>query len=167
MIQLVANLLKLLNSEAEPAQISLALCLSMVLGFTPLFSLHNLIILFVVCVVRVNLSAFLLGWAVFSGIAWLLDPLFHGLGNWALTLPALEGIWTAFYNISLFRLARFNNTVVMGSLITALVLFAPLFLVLNRLITSYRGHLLAWVSKSRLMHIFKASKIYDVYKALA
>jgi uncharacterized protein (TIGR03546 family) len=167
MIQLVANLLKLLNSEAEPAQISLALCLSMVLGFTPLFSLHNLIILFVVCVVRVNLSAFLLGWAAFSGIAWLLDPLFHGLGQWALTLPALEGFWTALYNTSLFRLARFNNTVVMGSLITALALFAPFFLAFNRLITGYRDHLVALVNKSRLMQIFKASKIYDVYKALA
>jgi len=167
MIQLVANLLKLLNSEAEPAQISLALCLSMVLGFTPLFSLHNLIILFAVCVVKVNLSAFLLGWAVFSGIAWLGDPLFHGLGNWILTLPALEGLWTALYNISLFRLARFINTVVMGSLISALVLFVPLLLVFNRLITAYRDKLLALVNKSRLMQIFKASKIYDVYKALA
>ena len=167
MIQLVANLLKLLNSEAEPAQISLALCLAMVLGFTPLFSLHNLIILFAVCVIRVNLSAFLLGWAVFSGMAWLLDPLFHALGTQVLTLPALNGTWTALYNISLFRLARFNNTVVMGSLITALVLFVPLFLVLNRLITAYRAHLLAWVDKSRLMKIFKASKIYTVYKALA
>ncbi|WP_300668462.1 TIGR03546 family protein [Desulfoluna sp.] len=167
MIQLVANLLKLLNSEAEPAQISLALCLAMVLGFTPLFSLHNLIILFIICVVRVNLSACLLGWAIFSGIAWLIDPLFHGLGHWILTLPSLEGLWTSLYNLSLFRLARFNNTVVMGSLLTALVLFVPLFLVTNRLIAGYRTHLLAWVDKSRLMKIFKASKIYDVYKALA
>jgi len=167
MIQLIANLLKLLNSEAEPDQISLALCLAMVLGFTPLFSLHNLLILLAVCVVRVNLSAFLLGWAVFSGMAWLLEPLFHGLGNWILTLPTMEGTWTALYNIALFRLARFNNTVVMGSLITSLALFVPLLMVLNRLITAYRAHLLAWVDKSRLMQIFKASKIYDVYKALA
>lgn len=167
MIQLIANLLKVLNSEAEPDQISLALCLAMVLGFTPLFSLHNLIILFAVCVVRVNLSAFLLGWGVFSGMAWLLDPLFHGLGHGVLTLPALEGTWTALYNIALFRLARFNNTVVMGSLLVSLLLVVPLFVGINRLITAYRAHLLAWVDKSRLMQIFKASKVYDAYKALA
>lgn len=167
MIQLIANLLKLLNSEAEPAQISLAICLSMVLGFTPLFSLHNLIILFAVCVVRVNLSAFLLGWALFSGIAWVVDPLFHGLGTWVLTLPSLESLWTTLYNTALFRLTGFNNTVVMGSLLTSLILFLPLFLLLNRLIFGYRDHLLALVSKSRLMQIFKASKIYDAYKTLA
>lgn len=167
MIQLVANLLKLLNSETEPAQISLALCLAMVLGFTPLLSMHNLIVLFLVCVVRVNLSAFLLGWALCSGIAWAIDPLFHALGTWVLTLPALHETWTSLYNIPLFRLARFNNTVVMGSLTASLALFIPLFFALNLLVRNYRVHLLTWVDKSRLMQIFKASKVYDIYKALA
>ena len=35
MIDAVARLLKVLNSETEPGQISLALCLSMIAGFTP------------------------------------------------------------------------------------------------------------------------------------
>ena len=167
MIQVIANVLKLLNSEAEPAQISMALCLSLIVGLTPLFSLHNLLVLFAVCVIRVNLSAFLLGWVLFSGVAWLADPIFHGLGNWVLTLPALEGLWTTLYNTALFRLAHLNNTVVIGSLVTSMVLFVPLLLILNHLITAYREHLLAMVAKSRLMQIFKASKIYGVYKTLA
>lgn len=72
----LAKFLRVLNSETDPAQISLAFCFSMVAGLTPLFSLHNLPILFLVLVLRVNLSAFLLGFAFFSGIAYLLDPLF-------------------------------------------------------------------------------------------
>ncbi len=167
MIELIANLLKILNSETEPIQISLALCLSMVLGLTPLFSPHNLLVLFAVCVIRVNISAFLLGWALFSGIAWVADPLFHALGTLVLTEPSLQTLWTALYNASAFRLTRFNNTLVMGSLFSAILLFIPLLLLLNRLILAYREHLLTLIGKSRFMQIFKASKIYDIYKSLA
>ena len=167
MIELIANLLKILNSETEPTQISLAICLSMVLGLTPLLSPHNLLVLFAVCVIRVNISAFLLGWALFSGIAWIADPLFHTLGTVVLTEPSLQHLWTALYNTSAFRLTRFNNTLVMGSLFSALLLFGPLLLLLNRLIIGYREHLLTLISKSRLMQMFKASKIYDIYKSLA
>ncbi len=77
MIKLLAKLLRVLNSETDPGQISLGLCFAMIAGLTPLLSLHNLVVLLLVCILRVNLSAFLLGLAVFTGIAYLLDPLFH------------------------------------------------------------------------------------------
>ena len=43
MIQMVAKVLKILNSESDPGQISLALCFAMVAGLTPFFSLHILL----------------------------------------------------------------------------------------------------------------------------
>ena len=80
MLQAIAKLLKVLNSESEPGQISLAVCLAMVIGLTPFYSLHNLLVLLLVFLLRVNVSAFILGFIVFSGAAFLLDPLFHNLG---------------------------------------------------------------------------------------
>ncbi|MCA9481390.1 MAG: DUF2062 domain-containing protein, partial [Nitrospira sp.] len=77
MIKLLAKLLRVLNSETEPGQISLGFGLAMIAGLTPLLSLHNLLVLLLVCVLRVNLSAFLLGLALCTGIAYALDPLFH------------------------------------------------------------------------------------------
>ena len=126
MIAMLAKLLKMLNSEAEPHQISAGFCLAMIAGFTPLWSLHNLLVLFFALILRVNLSAFLLGWVVFSGVAYLLDPIFHALGYKILTIEGLTGLWTTLYNMPLFRLAHFNNTVLMGSLIVSLILFVPL-----------------------------------------
>lgn len=166
MLKLIAKFLKVLNSDAEPAQISLALCFAMIAGLTPLTSLHNILILLLVCLLRANLAAFLLGLFIFTGLAYLLDPLFHQLGLLLLTLAPLKPLWTSLYNITLFRLANFNNSIVMGSLVFSLVLFGPLYLLLNQLITRYRVHLRHWVEKSRLMKLFMASKLYNVYKTV-
>jgi uncharacterized protein (TIGR03546 family) len=163
MLRAVAKVLSTLNSETEPGQISLAFCLAMIAGFTPLFSLHNLLVILLVLLLRVNLSTFILGLVFFSGIAYLLDPLFHLIGLAVLTTSALEGLWTALYNMTLFRLEKFNNSIVMGSLLFSAVLFVPLYLVSNQIILRYRQHVLGWVQKSRIMRAFKASKLYRLY----
>jgi uncharacterized protein (TIGR03546 family) len=167
MLRLIAKLLKVLNSESDPSQISLAFCLAMVLGLTPFYSLHNILILFLVLVLRVNLSAFILGWAFFSGVAYLLDPLFNRLGLWLLTLGSLQGLWTSLYNTTVFRLEKFYNSVVMGSLFFSIVLFIPLYSASNIGIRRYRDHVLAWIEKTRVMKLLKASKLYHMYQTVS
>lgn len=167
MIKMIAKVLRLLNSEAEPHQLSLALCFAMVAGFTPLYSLHNLLVLLLVLLLRVNLSAFILGLGFFSGFAYLLDPLFHRLGLSILQAQAFEGIWTAFYNTAIMRFARFNNSILMGSLVFSALFFVPLFLSLNQFIRKYRDHILSRIQKMRIMQAIKASKIYTVYQSLS
>jgi uncharacterized protein (TIGR03546 family) len=167
MIEIIARTLKILNSESEPGQISLALCLAMIAGLTPLYSLHNLLVVFLVLILRVNLSAFLLGWLFFSAIAYLLDPLFHSIGLNVLTAGFFEPLWTALYNLTLLRLARFNNTIVMGSLLFSLVTFIPLYILSNFLIVKYRDHILSWIRNTRIMTAIKASKFYNAYERLS
>ena len=167
MIEAVANLLKVLNSETEPGQISLAFCLSMIIGFTPVLSVHNLIVLFLALALRVNLSAFGLGWAFFSAVAYLLDPVFHIIGLKLLTAASLKAMWTSLYNTTWFRLDRLHNTVVMGSLVFSLVLFVPAFAVFNLIIRRYREHILAWVKKTQLLKAIQASKFYSVYQSVS
>lgn len=167
MFRTLAKLLQVLNSETAPGQISLGVVLGMVMGFTPFFTLHNLLILLVVLVLRVNVSAFLLGLALFSALAYSLDPLFHALGLALLHAEALQELWTAFYNTAIGRLEHFNNTVVLGSLVVALGLFVPLLLLMNKLITHYRTHVPAWFKNSRLVTMFKASHFYTVYQSVA
>lgn len=167
MLRTVAKFLKILNSDAEPGQISLGFAFAVIAGFTPLMSLHNLIVLLFVLFLRVNLSAFLLGLALFSALAFALDPLFHRLGLAILTLPALNQFWTALYNWTLWRLERFNNSIVMGSLVVSLALFAPMVVVGNRLVVKYREHVLRWVMSSRIMQAFQASKLFGYYQSVS
>ncbi len=167
MLRLLARLLKALNSESEPGQISLALCFSMICGLTPLFSPHNLIVLFLALLLRVNLSGFLVGLAVFSGISYALDPLFHRIGLALLTAENLEGLWTSLYNTTFFRLDRFNNSIVMGSLVVSLIAFIPGYILFNSLIRAYRERVMEWVRKSRVAVAIKSSKFYQIYRTVS
>ena len=63
MIAMLAKLLKALNSDSAPGQIALAFALGLITGLTPLCSLHNLIVVFFACIIRLNFSAFLLATA--------------------------------------------------------------------------------------------------------
>jgi len=167
MLTMLAKLLKVLNSEADPAQIGLAFSFAMLSGFLPFFSPLNAIVLLLVLLIRMNLSAYLLGTGFFAGIAYLLDPLFSRIGLALLTAAPLEGLWTAMYNSTIWRIQRFNNTVAMGGFAFGVLFFVPLFLLSNALIRQYRERLLSWVRKSRLMQIIMASKFYGVYEKVS
>jgi uncharacterized protein (TIGR03546 family) len=164
MIQLLAKLLKVLNSENDPAQISLAFSLSMFSGFIPFFTPINLVVLFLVLALRVNLSSYLLGMAFFSAIAYILDPLFHPIGLAVLTAAPLQGLWTTMYNSTIWRIQNFNNSVVMGGFVFSLLFFIPLLLASNALIRRYRQHVLAWVRRTPLMKMILASDLYQYYQ---
>jgi len=167
MLTILAKIFKILNSETEPLQISLALCFALVAGLTPLWSLHNILVLLLVLLLRVNLATFILAWIGFSGIAYLLDPVFHRLGYQILTAASMQSLWTSLYNSTLWRLTSFNNSLLMGSLLTAIILFIPLFLMSNLVIRKYRDHILAWVMKSRIVQALRASKFYQIYQSVS
>ena len=167
MLEALAKLLAVLNSETEPGQITLGFCFAMVAGFPPLWSLHNILVLLLVLLLRVNLSAFLLGLGFFSAVAFTLDPLFHRLGLAVLTASSLEPLWTALYNQTLWRLEQFNDSIVMGSLLVSLVLFVPLLFTGNALIVRYRVHVLAWVQRMRIMKWLKVTQFWRLYERVS
>ncbi len=98
MLRLTIKVFKALNSNESPWQISLGIIFGSILGLTPFLSLHNLVILFLVLVINMNVSMVIVSCAVFSLIAYALDPLFHQLGFAVLTSPGLEGFWTQFFS---------------------------------------------------------------------
>ncbi len=167
MLTMLAKLLKALNSEASPSQISIAFILGMIIGFTPLGTPHNLLILFLALILKINLTGFLLAWGVFSGFAYLLDPVFNSLGETILTHPDLQSLWSSMYLSDAWRVTRFNNTLVMGSLAVSLIAAIPAYFIFNYLIRQYRDRVLAAIQKSKLMHMLKANRFYRIYSSLS
>lgn len=164
---MIAKLLKVMNSEVSPAQISVGFAAGFIVGLTPLLSLHNLLLLFLVFLFRVNFSAFLLSSAFFSGIAYIADPAMEQLGAALLSSPALQDTWTSLYQQEIWRIAHFNNTLTLGSLVSAVVIAIPMVFISNFLIKKYRSHVLSWVRKSKIGQIIKASRLYRTYNALS
>ena len=155
MLAQITKLIKAFGSDVAPEQISLGIAFAMIVGFTPLWSLHNLLVLFLVMILRVNGAAFMAGIPLFAMLGYVLDPLFHQLGLFLLRLEALNGLWVMMYNSTLWRIEHFNNTIVMGSLVASLLLFVPVYLLAIRLIVQYRSHILAWFEKFKLGRLLK------------
>lgn len=166
MLNLLAKFLKLLNGDASPSQIALGFAFALFVGLTPFFSLHNLIILFLVCVIRVNLSAFLLASAVFTLFAFLIDPISISVGESLLINPDLTQTWTQLYQSDLWRAFKFNHTLLIGSVLVSLILFIPMFFVSRFIISAYRDRLMVWFEKLKISKLVKASKFYKLYEKL-
>lgn len=157
----VLKVFKALNSNARPWQLSLGVVFGMIVGLTPLSSLHNLVVVFLAFIINLNIGLMILSFAFFSGVAYLLDPLFHSLGYSVLTAGALNDFWTQFFSCPVFLLGKLNNSIVMGSLLASLALAAPVFFLFNGVVGQYRDKIQGWLNKYPVLGSLKIAKLYE------
>ena len=112
---------------------------------------------------RVQLGAATLSAFFFKFVAFLLDPAADPLGKWLLEYPALRPTWTILYNMPFVPMTRFNDSIVMGSLVISLLLCPILFFVFRGLIFQYQTKLVQKFEASRAWKAFKATKLHDWY----
>jgi len=164
LLKLIQSLVGALHSEGTPGQLAAGIVLGSFLGLTPLINVHNAVIFALLVLLNVSFAGGMLGWALFVPIGFLLDPLFDWIGHGLLLAPSLRSMWTSLYNMPIMPLTNFNNTVVLGSLVFALVFAIPLFFALRRAVARYRETVGARVRQSRFYQALTASKAYNVYR---
>lgn len=166
MLMMLARFLKALNSESGAWQVAWGFVLGMIIGLTPLFSLHNLIILFFAMSLRINFAGFTLSWVFFSGLAYLFDPLADYIGEALLQAEALQGLWFSLYDSPIARLFQFNHTITLGSFVFALI-FAPIWLFISYyLIVNYRQRVQSWFMKLKVVQTLRGSRFWSTYQRI-
>jgi len=135
-----------------------------IVGLTPFWTLQNLLILMIVILTKVNLNAAFFSIFLFSFVAYLFDPLFHNLGYFLLAqVEALNGLWTALYNMPIAPFTRFYNTIVAGSLLTALIMAFPVYFLGKSGIVWYRKTLGPKVENSKFVKAVRGTGLYKWY----
>ena len=163
MLTLLAKLFSALNSESSIRQIALAIVLGFIVGLSPLLTLHNVVILFLVLFIRVHLGSFILSVGFFSGLSYLLSPMIVTVGESLLTSNSLNSLFTMLYQLTLFKLAHWHNTYTLGAFVLGALLAIPLYFFSKIIITKYRQHIMAFFEKFRIVKALKASKFYRLY----
>ena len=167
-LQFVGKLIKILHSAATPGQIAGGFILGMIMGLTPFWSLHNLIVILILIILNVNIAMAIFGFAICSMFAYLLDPLFHSFGYFLLVdLTFMKGIYTSLYSVPIIALSRFNNTIVMGSLASSIILLIPVYMLVKKGVIQYRESVMKKMEKWKIVKAFKGSKIYGWYSKYA
>lgn len=167
MLTMLAKLLQALNSENSSRQIAAAVALAFVFGLSPLLSLQAFLILFIVLLIKVHLTSFILAAGLFKGMSFLLSGLIVLIGERLLTSPALSGLFQALYQFDLFKLAHLHHTYNLGALVLGSVIAPVLFFTTRMLIEKYRQHIKSYIERLPLVKALKATKLYTVYLHLA
>jgi uncharacterized protein (TIGR03546 family) len=75
-------------------------------------------------------------------------------------IPGLKGFWTEISSMPAAPYTRFNNTLIMGGLIVAVVLAIPLYIGVKRLIVGYREHVQEKVQNWKIIKILKGTALF-------
>lgn len=163
LLKQIFNLIRMLHSENGTQQIAWGLTLGAFLGFSPFFSLQTFLILFILIIFKVQFGAAFLSAFFFKFVAFIIDPAADFLGQKVLELTALRSLWTQLYNMPLIPYTRFNNSIVMGSFVFALLISPFLYWGFQFLIKKYRTVIVDRFEKSKAWKAFKATKFYEWY----
>ena len=164
LLKLIQSIIKTLHSDGTPGQVAAGIALGAVLGLTPLMNVHNLVVFSFIVLLNVSFGGGMLGWALFVPLGFLLDPVFHRIGESLLTTPSLRPLWTTWYNTPLVPYTNFNNTVVLGSVVAWLVLAIPIYFGAKVGVARYRATIGERVRQSKLYKALTASQVYNWYK---
>jgi uncharacterized protein (TIGR03546 family) len=154
---------KLLNSETGSIQIATGIAAGFVLGMTPFFSLQSLLIFVCLFLFRIQIGAAFLAAFFFAFIAYLLDPVFHLVGKAVLTSPGLAPTFTTLYNMPIVPMTRFNNTIVMGSGIVAILMTPFIYILARKLVQKYRETVVARFKQTKYWKAIQATSFYKWY----
>ncbi|MCB0415519.1 MAG: TIGR03546 family protein [Bdellovibrionales bacterium] len=161
LLKQIFQLFKLLNSDTGTNQIAAGIAAGFILGMTPAFSLQTILVLFIIFFFRVQIGAAFMFAAFFKFSAFLLDPLFDSVGQSILRISSMQELYKTLYNMPIVPFTRFNNSIVMGSGIVAIILSPVIFILAKFLIQKYR---LSVVEKFKSSKFFKALKATGFYK---
>jgi len=163
-LQFISKLIKVLRSGESPGLIAGGFAMGFVIGLSPFWTLQNVLILAAAILTKVNLGAVFFAIFFFGFVAFLFDPVFHNLGFYVLAqIENLKALWTAIYNWPIAPFTRFNNTVVMGSLLIALALVVPLYFLTKKGIVAYRNNWAAKLEQSKFMKALKGNFLVKLY----
>jgi uncharacterized protein (TIGR03546 family) len=143
----LTSLMMAILAEESSAVLAGSITFGMMLGFVPKDNLLAPLLGIFMLLLRLNLTVTTASAATFSGIAAMLDSVADAVGRAVLTIPSLSPLWTALYELPIVPWTRFNNTVVMGSLLIAAALALPLHLTIRYLLMRYRPAVKQWIKE--------------------
>lgn len=156
LLKMLKQVIVIFQTDISPNQVAWGFALGAILGLVPNMFM-KLVLFIIIMMFRVNVSAAFIAWAIYEILSFALDPLFDIIGYQILNISFLNAFYTWLYNLPVVPFTKFNNTVVMGSLIVGVILIIPNMIIAKKLLVYYRTHLREKVSKWKIVKILTAT----------
>lgn len=154
MLSKIVKLFSAFNANVNPAEIAHAFSFGILLGFLPKNNLLWYLIFVFLLFIRINKPMFLIMTLIGSAFATAFDPLFDTIGCAVLQIDCLQGVFYKLVEIPFVAFTKFNNSVVIGALITGIVLYVPVFFAGLGLVALWRKMLTPMLRESKIFKAF-------------
>ena len=134
----------------SPGQLALGATMGMLIGLLPKDSALPYVFALITLLSNGNLLCAAVSGVLFSCLGPTLDTITHPIGLYVLSSEVMQPTFAWLYELPFARWTRFENTVVMGSLLLGLVAALPLHLVSKRLFMKYGGAIHHRILNNRL-----------------
>lgn len=128
-------------TESTPRQMAFGLALGVFVGLVPKGNLLAIVLGTLLAATRVNLAIATFAIVLCSFCAAMFDSLFDRVGVFVLSQPSLQGMFTEMINTPFMPWTDFNNSIVMGSFVTGLMLIFPIYRLSRPLFEKYSDKL--------------------------
>jgi len=163
-LRLLFQLVDVIRKESSPHHLSLGFVAGMCISVTPAWTLHWAILLLSVILTRINVLSFLLGLAICSPLGPECDPLFHRMGLYILTeMTWLTPLWNQLSEWPLIPFTRFNNSIVMGSGVTMLILAPVIYFTVSVLLRRYQDLVHRRLRTTYFIQTLMGTRLYRHY----
>ena len=153
MIKTIVNLIKALGANTNPGEIAHAMSCGLLLGLMPKNNLLWWLVFIFVLFIRINKPAYAILILFGAAISPAFDGLFDSVGYCFLTLPSLSGLFATLFDIPFLAFTRFNNSVVMGSLLCGIIAYIPVYILSRCIIAVWRKYAVPIIRQSKLMKV--------------
>lgn len=163
-LRLLRDLVSALHGGSDPRHLAAGFALGAALGLIPKGNLFAAAFFLLFFIFRLNKGLALLSATLFTPLGYAFDGPAHRVGLALLKAPALQGLWTALYDLPIVPLTRFNNSVVLGNLVFGLVLFVPLYLAFLRFAAYYNATFAPQVERLKIIQAVKSMRWFQMYR---
>ncbi len=157
------KLIQLLHTDEGTASLALGFSLALLPAFAGFASVLGLLTLLLVIFFRIQMGAYFLGYFFFSLVSLLLLRPMNSLGYQILTSASLKPIWLSASKWPLMHWLNFNNTLVVGGQIYALIALPFVFIFLKKIIQKYKTTVVVRFRNTKFYRFFERSSLIIKY----
>ncbi len=153
-IKAIVKFIMALNSNTRAGFVAAGVACGFLLALVPAGNLLWVALAILIAFTKANSAMFIVVALVLKPFMGLLSGPLDALGYAVLTLPPLQGLFTAMADAPIVPYTRFNNTIVMGGFVAGVALWLPVFAGARVLVGLYRKKLAPKIAESKFAKAF-------------
>jgi len=163
----IRKILGILKSSLSANQIALSFALGIFAGLPPM-GLHVVIPITLALLVRCSFRAFLLAMGLFKLLSLAVAPASYAIGRFLLdTSRGLDGLWRWLFHLPVLAPMGYQRYLLFGSVVMALCMAVPVFVIVRLLVIKYRRSFTRWVSNWRISKTLRDKPAMKLFRWLA